>query len=291
MKVGFIGLGGMGLTMARNLLKAGHELTVWNRTAATAKKLEPEGARVAATPAEACKGEVLITMVSDDHALEELFFGKHNLLAQMPSGAIHLSMSTISPGISQRLAEAHAKAGSIYVAAPVFGRPDAAAAARLLIVAAGPAAAVERCQPLFSVLGVKILVLGEDPPAANVFKVSGNFLIASVIESLGEAFALLRKSGVDPRLFLETITAGLFSAPVYKVYGGLILDEASPSEGFAVRLALKDIQLVLGAAEKAAVPMPMGSVVRDHLLEAMAKGWQEKDWSSLARVAAANAGI
>jgi 3-hydroxyisobutyrate dehydrogenase-like beta-hydroxyacid dehydrogenase len=291
MKVGFVGLGAMGLPMAKNLIKAGHSLTVWNRTSAVAQQLEPAGAQVAATPAGACQGEILITMVSDDSVLEELFFGEPQVMASLPPGAIHLSMSTISPAESTRLSKAHAKAGSIYVSAPVFGRPDAAAGAKLLIVAAGPATAIDRCRPIFSALGPKTLTVGENPSAANVFKISGNFLIASVIECLGEAFALLRKSGVDPRLFLETMTGGLFAAPVYKGYGALILEENPESVGFSVRLGLKDVKLVLSAGETASVPMPVANVVRDHLIEAMARGWQDRDWSSLTRVVAADVGL
>lgn len=290
-KMGFIGLGAMGLPMARNLAKAGHTLTVWNRTESVARQMEPDGVTIASNPAEAAHGEVLITMVSDDSVLESLFFGAPQLLAQMPAGSIHLSMSTISPAMSERLAEAHSKARSRYVASPVFGRPVAAAEAKLLIVASGPADAIARCQPIFSVLGAHTLNLGEKPSVANVFKIAGNFLIASALESLSESFALLRKSGVDPRVFLETMTAGLFSGPVYKLYGGLILDAKPPAEGFSVRLALKDMQLVLGAADSAAVPMPLAELVHDHLTEAMARGWQDRDWSSLASVVGAHAGI
>ena len=225
MDVGFIGLGHMGSAMARNLLKAGHHVTLYNRTRAKAEPLVAAGARVVDKPSAACGGDVLITMLADDHAVETVVFGQEGVVAALPPNAIHVSMSTISVALSDRLAEAHARAGQGYVAAPVFGRPEAAAAAQLFIIAAGGDEAIRRCQPLFDAIGQKTFGVGDKPSAANLVKLSGNFLITSIIESLGEAFALVRKSGVDPHRYLEILTGTLFSAPVYKTYGGLIAEE------------------------------------------------------------------
>ena len=291
MNAGFIGLGNMGQPMARNLLKAGHNVTVYNRTRSRAEELRPEGARVAESAADACRGDALITMLADDRALEEIFFGAANLVSALGPNTVHISMSTISVALSRRLAETHAKAGQAYVSAPVFGRPDAAAAAKLFIVTAGASEAIERCRPLFDALGQKTFVLGPDAPAANVVKLAGNFLIASVLESLGEAVALVRKSGIDPARFLDFLTSSLFTAPVYKTYGAIIVQEKYHPPGFKAILGLKDVRLALAAAEAAAVPMPLASLVRDHLLTAIARGQGDLDWSVVARVSAENAGL
>ncbi|PYU88565.1 MAG: 6-phosphogluconate dehydrogenase, partial [Acidobacteria bacterium] len=209
MNVGFIGLGNMGQAMARNLLKAGHNVAVYNRTRSRAEELRPEGANVAESAADACRSDAVVTMLADDRALEEIFFGAADLVSALGPHTVHVSMSTISVALSRRLAETHAKAGRAYVSAPVFGRPDAAAAAKLFIVTAGPSEAIERCRPLFDALGQKTFVVGPDAPAANVVKLAGNFLIASVLESLGEALALIRKSGIDPARFLDFLTSSL----------------------------------------------------------------------------------
>jgi 3-hydroxyisobutyrate dehydrogenase-like beta-hydroxyacid dehydrogenase len=291
MNVGFIGLGNMGQAMARSLLRADHRLIVYNRTRAKAEALGTEGARVASRPAEACSGDGVITMLADDEALEEVVFGEGGVLAALGRNAFHISMSTISVALAERLAEAHAKAGQIYVAAPVFGRPDAAAAAKLFIVAAGPAMALERCQPLFDAMGQKTFVVGDKPSEANLVKLSGNFLIASVLECLGEAFALVRKSGIDPRRYLEILTGTLFSAPLYKNYGTIIVEERYEPAGFKMSLGLKDLRLALAAADAKAVPMPVASLIRDHFLAGVAQGAGDTDWSGLARLCARNAGL
>ncbi len=216
MRVGFVGLGNMGRPIAGNLLKAGHELTVYNRTRARAAELAAESsgrAHVVSTPAEACASGIVMTMLADDRAVEECTFGEHGLLAALPSQGVHVSLSTTSPGLSRRLAEAHAERGQ-YVAAPVFGRPEAAAAGRLLVVAAGPAEAVERVKPLLEAIGQKLFVLGPEAPAANVCKLAGNFLVASSLEALGEAFALLRKAGLDPQTLVDIMN--VFPAPAYQ---------------------------------------------------------------------------
>ncbi|MDB5635704.1 MAG: hypothetical protein JWP51_612, partial [Bradyrhizobium sp.] len=232
MDVGFIGLGHMGAPMARNLLKAGHHLTVYNRTRSKAEALAREGAKVADRVADACRNDVLITMLADDPAVEGVVFGEGGALSALPRNAIHISMSTISVALSDRLAEAHSKANHGYVAAPVFGRPEAAAAAKLFVVAAGPEATLARCYPLFDALGQQTFVISAKPSEANLVKLSGNFLIASMLESLGEAFALVRKAGIDPHRYLDILTNSLFTAPVYRTYGSIIADDKNPTDGF-----------------------------------------------------------
>jgi 3-hydroxyisobutyrate dehydrogenase-like beta-hydroxyacid dehydrogenase len=291
MDVGFIGLGNMGSAMAHRLLAAGHRVTVYNRTRAKAEALAAAGAAIADRPAEACRGEVLITMLAGDEALEALMFGEGDVLSALGRDTVHASMSTISVALSDRLAAAHGAAGQPYVAAPVFGRPDAAAAGKLFIVVGGAAALIARCQPLFEALGQKTFTIGETPSLANLVKLSGNFLIASMIESLGEAIALTRKAGIDPHRFVEIMTGSLFAAPVYKTYGALIADERYQPAGFKLALGFKDVRLVLAAAEARAVPMPAASLVHDHFLAGVAQGHADLDWSGLARIAARNAGL
>jgi 3-hydroxyisobutyrate dehydrogenase-like beta-hydroxyacid dehydrogenase len=230
-------------------------------------------------------------MLADDPAVETVTLGAEGILSALRPGSIHVSMSTISVALSARLAEAHARAGSSYVAAPVFGRPEAAAAAKLFLVVGGPAAAVARCQPLFDALGQKTYPLGENAPAANVVKLSGNFMLAAAVEGLGEAIALVRKHGLDPGQFLELITSSVFTAPLYKLYGSIIVREAYQPAGFKVPLALKDLRLMLAAGEEAGVPLPVASLVRDHAIAAIARGYGEWDWSVVAKIAAENAGL
>jgi 3-hydroxyisobutyrate dehydrogenase-like beta-hydroxyacid dehydrogenase len=292
MKVGFIGLGGMGSAIARNLIKAGHTLSVYNRTRSRAEAFGSLGASVAETPAEAAShAEALITMLADDTAVEGVIYSPGNAIGELPAGAVHISMSTISVALSRRLAESHREKQQHYVAAPVFGRPDAAAGAKLFIVTAGPAEQIERCRPLFDVIGQKTFVVGEEAHAANVIKLAGNFLITTVIESLGEAFAFGRKFGVDPHAFLDILTNSLFSAPVYRNYGSMIASDNFEPAGFKLPLGLKDNRLLLAAAEEAAVPMPMASLVHDRFVTALAQGWGEADWAAIARLSYQNAGL
>ena len=291
MQVGLIGLGNMGSGMAKSLLRAKHHVTVYNRTRERADALRADGATVATTPADACRGEAVLTMLADDAVLESLVFGNDGILSALPRGAVHISCSTISVALSDKLTAEHAKAGQEFVSAPVFGRPDAAEASRLAVVAAGPAATVERCKPLFEALGPKLLVIGEKPSLANVVKLSGNFLIATVLESMSEAIAFARKSGVDATALLDFLTSTLFNAPVYKTYGGLIVEGKHEPAGFALPLGLKDIRLVLQAAEAQRVPMPIASVLRDRFLTAIARGNEHSDWSVIGRVAAEDAGL
>ena len=223
MKVGFIGVGSMGSGIARNLIKAGHTLVVYNRTRSRAEELQPLGATVAGTPGEAAaRVEALITMLADDPAVEDAILGPGRALQSLPKDAVHIGMSTISVALSRRLMGLHREKQQYYVAAPVFGRPDAAAAAKLFIVAAGPVKQIERCQILFDAIGQKTFVVDEEAPSANVIKLAGNFLIATVIEGLAEAFALVRKSGLDSNKFLEVLTGSLFAAPIVQNYGGMI---------------------------------------------------------------------
>ncbi len=291
MKVGFIGLGRMGAAMAANLVKAGHEVTVYNRSADKARALATAGAQVAKRVADACRGEVIITMLANDEAVGSVVFGDGGVLASAGRGALHVSMSTISVSLSAQLAAAHATAGQRFVAAPVFGRPDAAAAAQLFIVAAGARSAVEECAPLFSAIGQRVFYLGVEPSAANLIKLSGNFLIASVLESLGEAMALISKAGIDRRTYLDLLTATLFNVPLYKNYGALIVDQKYEPPGFAAPLGFKDIRLTLAAAEQLQVPMPLASLLRDRFLTLLARGGEGQDWSAIARLSAADAGL
>ena len=257
-----------------------------------AEAFRPLGARVAATPGEAAgDAEVLISMLADDRAVEDILFAPHNALQVLPSGAIHVGMSTISVALSRRLAEAHESQGQNYLAAPVMGRPDAAAAARLFVIAAGPAEQIEKCRPLFDALGQRTFIAGHEAPAANVFKLAANFLITTVIESLAEASALVQKSDLDPSAFLEFLTESLFSAPIYRTYGGMIASQNFEPVGFRLPLGLKDNRLLLEAAGEMEVPMPMASLVRDRFLSGLARGMGEADWSAIARIAHQDAGL
>jgi 3-hydroxyisobutyrate dehydrogenase-like beta-hydroxyacid dehydrogenase len=292
MRVGFVGLGNMGTVMARNLIKAGHTLGVYNRTRSRAEELQSLGATVAGTPGEAAtRADALITMVANDAAVEDVIFGPGNVIESLPAGAIHISMSTMGVALSHRLVRAHREKQQHYVAAPVFGRPDAAAAAKIFIVAAGPAEQIARCQCLFDAMAQKTFVVGGEAPAANLVKVTGNFLITATIESLAEAFALIRKSGVDSQQFLEVLTGSLFAAPIYRTYGAMIAADNFEPVGFRMELGMKDNRLVLAAAEEAVVPMPIASLIRDRMLAATAQGMADADWSAIARISFREAGL
>ncbi|HUI83960.1 MAG TPA: NAD(P)-dependent oxidoreductase [Candidatus Binatia bacterium] len=292
MKVAFIGLGNMGTPMARHLIRAGHELTVWNRTLSKAEPLKPEGAKIAGSAAEAARdAEVLITMLADDAAVESVALDPGGVIDSLPEGAVHISMSTVSVALSRTLAQKHGQHGQKYLAAPVFGRPEAAEAGKLFVAAAGEKAAIERCRPLLEALSQGIFVIGEKPEMANVVKLSGNFLIASVIESLAEAIALARSYGIGPQEYVDFLTSTLFAAPVYKTYGGLIAGQKYEPAGFALCLGLKDIRLALSAAEEVNAALPVASLVRDHMLAAIGRGFAKSDWSVLGRLAAENAGL
>jgi len=291
MKLGFIGLGHMGTAMAANLLADAHTLTVHNRTPAKAEPHVKKGAKRAETPSAAAGGEAIITMLADDAAVEAAVFGKNGILDALRPGAIHISMSTVSVALAARLAEAHAERGQLYVSAPVFGRPDAAAAGKLFIVAAGPTAAIATCQPLFDVLGQRTFVVSESAPNANVVKLSGNFLIASVIEALGEAFALIDKAGIDRAQYLDLLVSTLFGAPVYKTYGGLIAGERYQPAGFKAELGYKDMSLALDAAQELEVPMPLASLIAERFRTLIEAGGKDFDWSALGLLAKRDSGV
>jgi 3-hydroxyisobutyrate dehydrogenase-like beta-hydroxyacid dehydrogenase len=289
MKIGFIGLGQMGSGIAGNLIKAGHEVTVYNRTPAKAEPLVKQGAKLAANVAEACKGEVVFTMLANDDAVAQVTHGDGGILASLAKGAMHISSSTISVALSEKLTTDHAAAGQAFVSAPVFGRPAAAAAAQLFVVAAGAADAVKTATPLLDAIGQKTFVISELPKAANLVKLSGNFLIAAVIESLGEAMALVNKGGVDKHQYLDILTSTLFGAPVYKTYGDLIASEKFEPAGFAAPLGAKDIRLALAAAEDLRVTMPLASLLRDRFITLLAHGGDKLDWSAIGGLAAKDA--
>jgi 3-hydroxyisobutyrate dehydrogenase-like beta-hydroxyacid dehydrogenase len=292
MRVGFIGLGSMGLPMAQNLLRAGHGLVVYNRTRSRAVEPSRLGAQVAASPREAAEGaEVLVTMLSDDVAVEGVLFGDDGALAALARGATHLAMSTTSPALARRLTAAHQAHGHGYVTAPVFGRPEMARSAQLWIVAGGPADAIGRCRPLLDAMGQGVEIVGADPAAANVVKIAGNFLLASALEAMGEAFTLVRKHGIDPARFLEIANGRLLRSPIYENYGGLIAAERYEPAGFKLEHGLKDVRLALEAGGEVAAPLPLASLMRDHFLAAVAWGWADIDWAALAKVSAVNAGL
>jgi 3-hydroxyisobutyrate dehydrogenase-like beta-hydroxyacid dehydrogenase len=292
MKVGFIGLGNMGSAIARNLIKAGHDLTVYNRTRSRAAPFASLGARIAETPSEAAvDAEALITMLADDAAVEAVIFAPGNAMQALPEGADHISMSTISVGLSRRLAAAHSERKQHYLAATVFGRPDVAAAGKLFVVAGGSSESIDRCQPLFDAIGQRTFMAGEEAHAANAIKLAGNFVITTVIESLAEAFAFGRKSGVHPNTFLDILTNSLFPGPVYQTYGNMIASEQFEPAGFKLPLGLKDNRLLLAAAEEVAAPMPMASLIHDRFVAALAQGLGESDWAAIARVSYQDAGL
>lgn len=292
MKVGFIGLGRMGHAIAARVAGGGHDLVVYNRTAGKAAVLEKTGARVAESIASACEArEIVVTMLADDPALEQVAHAPRGLVPSLSAGAVHMVMGTHGVGAIRRLAEAHAEAGQFLVAAPVLGRPDMAAAGQLGIVAAGPAAAVRRCDPLFQVIGRRTFEAGDDPVGATAIKLANNFMIGCALESMGEAFSLVRKFGVAPRVLHDVLTNVSFSAPVFKIYGQIMVDEAYDQVGFTAQLALKDANLVLAAAGAARVPMPSANVVRDRLLGAIAHGDGENDWAVMAREQARASGL
>jgi 3-hydroxyisobutyrate dehydrogenase-like beta-hydroxyacid dehydrogenase len=290
LQIGFIGLGNMGAAMAANLVKAGHDVTVYNRSRAKVDALAAEGARPADSIADACRGDVVITMLANDDAVEAVTFGDGGILASLGRGATHVSSSTISVPLSERMTAAHAEAGQQFVAAPVFGRPEAAQAAKLFVVAAGDRATLEAISGVLDAFSQRTFIVSEEPKAANLVKLSGNFLITSVIESLGEAMALIGKAGVDKHQYLDILTSTLFGAPIYKTYGELIADERFEPAGFAATLGQKDIRLVLAAAEELQVPMPVASLIRDRFLTLLARGGADLDWSAIGALPAWEAG-
>jgi 3-hydroxyisobutyrate dehydrogenase-like beta-hydroxyacid dehydrogenase len=291
MKIAFIGLGKMGSGMARSLLRAGHEVAVYNRTRAKAEALTSDGARVAQSPADACRDQdAALTMLSDDQAVEHAVFADDGIAAALRHNGVHISHSTISASLARRLTIEHSQRKQNYLSVPVFGRPEAAESKKLLVVAAGAPDLIERYTPVFEAIGRQTFVVGAEPWQANAAKLCGNFMIASMLETFGEAFATLRKAGVAPATFLEIMTA-LFASPVYTNYGRIIAEEKFEPAGFALKLGLKDVRLALQNADECGSPMPIASLLHDQLLSALANGQGELDWSSVAKVSARNAGL
>ena len=281
----------MGAGIATNLLRAGYTVTVYNRSRDKADALAAAGAKVANSPAEAsANADVVMSMLADDQATEQVTFGAKGIAAGLKPGAVHIANSTISTALARRLASEHGARGQGYLSAPVFGRPDAAEAKRLVVAPAGPPDLVERCNPLFDAIGRRTFVVGTEPWQANALKLCGNFMIASMMEAFSEAFATMRKAGVDHHLFLDVMNE-LFASPVYKGYGTAMANETFEPAGFAMKLGLKDMRLVLQVAQEVAAPMPLASLLHDHFLAGVAQGKGDTDWSAIAQVAAKNAGL
>jgi 3-hydroxyisobutyrate dehydrogenase-like beta-hydroxyacid dehydrogenase len=300
MKIGFIGTGAMGQPMARNLLEEDHELSVFNRTRSKAEELEDHGGRVVGSPAEAAENaSVVVTMVSDDDAMTDVVFGSEvgmidvgdGLIETLGEDAVHLASSTISPDLSRDLFKAHDDRNQDYVAGPVFGKPTFAEEATLSVVSAGHDQAVERCVPIFEAIGRQYFQIGTEPFKANIVKLIGNFTIASMMETLGESFALMQKSGIDPNEFLDVINSSLFDSPLYEAYGETIANGNYETAGFRFDLGLKDMGLARKVAEDNEAPMPMLSLIHDHFLSGVAKDMNDMDWAGLGQLAEERAGI
>jgi len=293
MKVGFIGLGIMGGGMARNLLAGGHEVTVWNRTRAKAEALGAAGATVADAPLETAVGaDVLITVLDGDASVGEILFGGgDDLIAALPEGAVHVSMETISVAYAETLTETHKARGRGFVCAPIIGRGDAAEAGELTLIVGGTSADVAHCQPAFEAMSKGVVHVGEEPKTAAIVKLSNNYLIAGALGAMGEAFAVVRKAGVDPQVFYELITGTMFSAPIYTYYGKNIATDIHTPPNFRTPLGVKDITQMIDSAAALGVPMPLGELLQDQLRQAMAAGYEDLDWSAVTRIAARAAGL
>jgi 3-hydroxyisobutyrate dehydrogenase-like beta-hydroxyacid dehydrogenase len=294
--IGFVGLGHMGTAMAANLAAAGRQVIAYVRRAEQMGKLAALGLKPTTDIADVSDCEFVISMLPDDAAVREVVSGRPELGAdglakRLIPGAIHLSMSTISTAASSELASEHARYGQGYVAAPVFGNPDAAKARQLFVIAAGVPADVERCRPIFDALGQQTFRVGSAPATANLIKLVGNAMSAATLEILGEVLALARKRGLDPQEVLAILTGTMFGSRVHRIYGGKIAGQQYAVGGFVFPLALKDIRLALNEAESAGVPMPSVSLVRDRLITGIARGYSELDWSALGLLAAEEAGL
>ncbi len=289
MKIGFIGLGRMGGHVAANLLKAGHNVTVWNRSQDPVQALVAKGAVAAKTPIDAMQGDTVFSMLSNDQVMRDVGLAGP-LLDGAAKGLIHVNLATISAAFAKELAVAHAKAGLGYISAPVFGRPEMAEAAQLVLVAGGPAEQIARMQPVFDKIGARTVPL-DAAEKANLFKIAGNFMIAAELESTGEAFALLRKGGVDPALFHDVLSGRLFTGAVFKNYGAMILNRVYEPAGFALSLGLKDVNLARAAAEGLGMTLPTAELLKTHYGEAVSWGWQDKDWAAIGEVPAKKAGV
>jgi 3-hydroxyisobutyrate dehydrogenase-like beta-hydroxyacid dehydrogenase len=292
MQIAFIGLGQMGAGIAANLVRAGHSVAVWNRTPDKARRLVEAGAVLAASPKAAAAGrDVVLSMLADDAALTAVLAGDDGVYAGLKRGALHVSMSTISVATADQTAAGHRALGQRFLCAPVFGRPEAAAAAKLFIVAAGDAADFKVAEPLFGAISQRVFYLGETPSAANLVKLCGNFMILAAIESMGEALALAAKGGVAKQQLLDVLLGTLFDSPIYRVYGPILAADKFKPAGFAAPLGLKDMRLAAQSADTLRVPMPLLSVLRDHLLQTIAQEGEDIDWSGIAHTIAKNAGL
>ena len=294
-EIGFIGLGHMGSAMAANLAAAGCQVNAYIRRPEQMERLAALDLKPTTDITKLFACDVVITMLPDDDAARDVVLGGENfatngLALGLRAGAIHLSMSTISTATASFLASEHARYGQGYVAAPVFGNPDAAKTRQLFIVAAGAAADVDRCRPLLDVLGQQTFVIGTDPGEANLVKLVGNMMTATALEMLGEAVALFLKRGLDPKPFIDTMTSTMFGGRVHKIYGDKIIKQ-NYAPGFVMPLAFKDVRLALAEAENAGVPMPSVSVVRDRMITAIARGYAGLDWTALGLIAAEEAGL
>ena len=290
MKIGFIGLGRMGGHVAENLMKAGHSVTVWNRSKAPVDALVARGATAAATPQDAMNGDAVFSMLANDLVMQEVGLAGP-LLDKAAKGLIHVNLATISVDFAKTLQAAHQNAGLAYISAPVFGRPDMAESAQLVLVAGGEAGALKTMGPVFDKIGARTVAVGNDAWKANLFKIAGNFMIASELEAIGEAFALLRKGGVDPALFHDVMAGRLFTGAVFKAYGQMVLNHQYEPAGFALTLGLKDVNLARAAAKGLMVDMPTAELLKTHYEQAIQWGWQDRDWSAIGEVPAKKAGL
>ena len=292
MRIGFLGLGNMGAAIAANLVRAAHEVAIWNRSAKRARPLVDLGATLATSPKAAASGrDVVFTMLADDAALDSVMAGANGLVAGLKPGALHVSMSTIAVDTAERIAATHRAQGQRFLCAPVFGRPEAAAAAKLFVVAAGDPAGLQTASPLLGIISQRVFYVGDTPSAASLVKLCGNFMILSAVEAMGEAMALAEKGGVAKQQLLEVLTGTLFDSPIYRTYGAILAAERFRPAGFAAPLGLKDMRLVGQSAEALRVPMPLLSLLRDHLLQTIAQEGEDIDWSAIAQVTKRNAGL
>ncbi len=283
MKLGFLGLGQMGAGIAANLLKAGHELHVWNRSPEKAGPLVAKGAVLARSPREAAEGaDAIFSMIADDAALATVMEGEDGLLAGLPAGALHISHSTISVAAADRAAGLHVERGQRFVSAPVFGRPPVAEAGQLWIVAAGASDAIDAAQPLFDVIGRTVFRVGGTPSAANLVKLAGNFMIMSTVEAYGEAMALAERGGVPRDRMLEVLSGTIFDGTIHKIYGPMIAEQRYRPAGFAAPLGLKDMRLAGEAAATVGQPMPLLDLLKAHLTETVATEGEDVDVTAMA---------
>ena len=290
MKVGVIGLGAMGSGLAESLLRAGHEVVVWNRSKPPLELLRTAGAHAGDTPAEVFAADAVVTMLANDEAVREVILDG-GLLKCANGGTVHVMSATISVALAKELEKAHARERVALVCAPVLGRPDVAVKGELNVLAAGNRAALATVQPVLDAIGRKTWTFGEQPHKANVAKLSANFMIAATIELLAEVFAFTEKSGLDPKVFFEMATNTLFAAPVFRTYGGLILERNFEPAKFKLTLGLKDVRLALAAGEAVEVPLPFASVLRDNFLDAIANGAADKDWAAMSQVSFRHSGL